>query len=159
MAKKVKKSVKKRATAPARSVSRKPHHPWDHHDLLLIVAGAFIVIILIVLFSGNSLGSVFMNTSSKASQIDPIVENQNEKTISIQEFSYTPAVLVVKAGTIVTWTNNDAIAHSATADDGSFDTGLLEKGQSGSVTLNEAGEYTYHCSVHPNMTGKIVVEE
>jgi plastocyanin len=156
-----KKTVKKKATTAKAVRVRKPHHPWDHHDLLLIVSGAFVVIILILFFSGSLPMVLFSGATHKTETTynGTMVENQNEKTVTISDFTYTPEVLKVKEGTVVTWTNTDAVAHSATADDGSFDTGLLEKGESGSVTLNEAGEYTYHCSLHPNMTGKIIVEK
>ncbi len=87
------------------------------------------------------------------------MDEQQEVSVAIEGYTYTPDTLVVKKGTVVTWTNNDTQAHSASADEGSFDTGLLEQGDSASVTLNEPGEYTYHCSLHPNMTGSIVVED
>ena len=87
------------------------------------------------------------------------MKSKLKKAVTIENFTYTPETVRVKAGTVITWTNNDAEAHSASADDGSFDTGLMERGQSASVTLTEPGEYTYHCSLHPNMTGKIIVEE
>lgn len=78
--------------------------------------------------------------------------------VVIQNFAFSPATLHVKIGDKVTWTNKDSVGHSATADDGSFDTGVLAQGKSGSVTFKKAGTYTYHCSVHPNMKGTIVVE-
>jgi LPXTG-motif cell wall-anchored protein len=76
---------------------------------------------------------------------------------TISDFKYTPSTVTVTAGESVTWTNSGPAAHSATADDGSFDTGNLRKGASGSHTFTSAGTYTFHCTPHPFMTGKVVV--
>lgn len=78
--------------------------------------------------------------------------------VTIQNFTFSPATLTVKVGDKVTWTNQDSAGHSATADDGSFDTGVIAQGQSGSNTFTKAGTYTYHCSVHPMMKGTIIVQ-
>ncbi|MDX6673406.1 MAG: hypothetical protein QOH11_824 [Solirubrobacteraceae bacterium] len=76
---------------------------------------------------------------------------------TISDFKFTPSTITVTAGESVTWTNNGPTGHSATADDGSFDTGVLRKGTSGSHTFTQAGTYTFHCTPHPFMTGKVVV--
>jgi LPXTG-motif cell wall-anchored protein len=76
---------------------------------------------------------------------------------TISDFKFTPSTVTVTAGESVTWTNSGPAAHSATADDGSFDTGILRKGTSGSHTFTRAGTYTFHCTPHPFMTGKVVV--
>src|SRR6185312_3364580 len=82
----------------------------------------------------------------------------DKNAVVIQNFAFSPAALTVKVGDQVTWTNQDSATHSATADDGSFDTGVLQNGQSGSVTFSKPGTYTYHCSVHPMMKATIVVQ-
>lgn len=78
--------------------------------------------------------------------------------ISIQNFAYSQPTFTVKKGTSVTWQNEDTVAHTVTADDGSFDSGLLEKGKSFSHTFNTVGTFDYHCTPHPQMTAKIVVQ-
>jgi plastocyanin len=55
---------------------------------------------------------------------------------------------VVPVGTTVTWTNHDTVPHTVTADDGSFDSGTLQPGQSYTRTFSSAGNYPYHCSIH-----------
>ena len=80
-----------------------------------------------------------------------------EASVEIVDFAFTPGTIEVAAGTTVTWTNSDSAPHTATADDGSFDTGTLQPGESGSVTFDTPGTYTYVCSIHPNMTGTVVV--
>lgn len=76
---------------------------------------------------------------------------------TISDFKFTPSTITVTAGESVTWTNSGPSGHSATADDGSFDTGVLRRGASGSHTFTAAGTYTFHCTPHPFMTGKVVV--
>jgi len=80
-----------------------------------------------------------------------------EAAVTIQDFAFGPQTLEIAAGTTVTFTNNDSAPHTATADDGSFDTGQLDQGASASVTFDTPGTYTYVCAFHPNMTGTIVV--
>jgi plastocyanin len=65
-------------------------------------------------------------------------------------------VLEVPVGTTVTWTNNDPSQHTATST-GNFDSGVLAQGGTFSFTFDTAGTYDYICSLHPNMTGQIVV--
>lgn len=81
-----------------------------------------------------------------------------QNAVTIQNFAFSPSTITVKVGDKVTWTNQDSVGHSATADDNSFDTGLLAQGQSESVTFSKAGTYTYHCSVHPMMKATIIVQ-
>jgi LPXTG-motif cell wall-anchored protein len=78
-------------------------------------------------------------------------------SVTIADFQFTPAQITIDQGDTVTWTNSGPSAHSATAPDGSFDTGILPSGQSGSHTFNEAGTFSYICTPHPNMHGTIVV--
>lgn len=77
--------------------------------------------------------------------------------VSIANFAFSPDTLTVKVGTTVKWTNNDSTAHTVTADDKSFDSGNLDPGKSFSFTFKQAGTFSYHCAIHPNMKAKIVV--
>ena len=78
-------------------------------------------------------------------------------TVSIEDFFFSPANMTVAPGTTVTWVNNGQAPHTSTADDGTWDSGTLQPGKSFSFTFNQAGTYTYHCTIHPNMTGTITV--
>ena len=78
--------------------------------------------------------------------------------IEIADFKYDPATVTVDAGTEVTWTNSDDAAHTATADDSSFDTGDLDQGDSNSVTFDEPGAFTYYCRFHPFMKATVEVK-
>lgn len=77
--------------------------------------------------------------------------------VSIANFAFDPAELEVPAGTEVTWTNRDQAPHTVTADGGAFDSGSLEPGDSFSVSVEGNGPVTYACTIHPEMTGTIVV--
>jgi LPXTG-motif cell wall-anchored protein len=87
----------------------------------------------------------------------PVARAAASGGVTIQDFAFSPATITVDAGDTVSWSNRDGVQHSATADDGSFDTGLLRRGQSGSHTFTEAGTFAYHCTPHPNMTATVVV--
>lgn len=77
--------------------------------------------------------------------------------VSIVDFSFSPATTTIHVGDTITWTNTGKQPHSATANDHSFDTGILHRGQSGSHTFTSAGTFSYFCVVHPFMKGTIVV--
>ena len=77
--------------------------------------------------------------------------------LRIESFDFLPARVTVKAGTTVRWTNADDAPHTATADDGSFDTGDLRQGDVGKVTLREPGDYAYFCEFHRFMRANITV--
>jgi len=89
----------------------------------------------------------------------PSGEAQKSEKVQIVEFSYEPDPVVVQAGGKVSWQNKDTAPHTATADDGSFDTGTIEKGKLGSATFKEPGTFTYHCEIHPTMHGTVEVVE
>ena len=77
--------------------------------------------------------------------------------VSIRDFAFGPKTVEIRVGDRVTWTNRDSVEHTATARNGSFDTGLLGQGESHSVRFMAAGTYRYICTPHPNMTGTVVV--
>ena len=80
-------------------------------------------------------------------------------TIDIKNFMFQQGSITVKAGTRVTWTNQDpqGTNHTATADGGAFNTGPIAPGASVSETLSAPGTYMYHCNIHQYMTATITV--
>jgi plastocyanin len=78
-------------------------------------------------------------------------------TIKIANFDFGPAAITVPVGTSVTWTNNDDDAHSVVADNKAFRSAPLDTGEHYSFTFATAGTYGYHCGLHPQMHGKVVV--
>lgn len=92
----------------------------------------------------------------------PPAAGANEVIIEMVDFEYSQKELTIPVGTIVTWVNNGTKRHSATADDGSFNTGLFDPGQSVSITFNTPGEFQYFCELHggpggQGMSAKIIV--
>jgi plastocyanin len=81
-----------------------------------------------------------------------------DESVGIADFAFAPDAVTVDVGDTVTWTNQDGVPHTATADGGAFDTGSLGQGQSGEATFDTPGTFTYHCAVHPTMTGTVVVQ-
>lgn len=78
--------------------------------------------------------------------------------VKIDDYTYGPSRITVVAGTKVTFTNSGVTPHNANSSDGGgWDTGLLAKGESASVTFNQPGTYTYTCTPHPSMIGQIIV--
>ena len=78
--------------------------------------------------------------------------------VSIDNFSFGPLALTVAPGTTVTWTNRDDIPHTVVSDDKLFKSKVLDTGDKFSFTFDKPGTYPYFCSVHPKMTGKVVVQ-
>ena len=79
------------------------------------------------------------------------------RAVAIADFAFSPRTITTTAGDRVRWTNSDAVAHTATATNGSFDTGNLEQGESATVRFTQPGTYRYICTPHPTMTGTIRV--
>ena len=76
--------------------------------------------------------------------------------VGIANFAYRPATLAVAKGDQVTFSNSSKVTHTATRN-GAFDTGPIKPGKSASVRFKQKGTFPYHCSIHPSMRGKIVV--
>ncbi len=79
--------------------------------------------------------------------------------VKIVDFAYDLEPVTIEEGGKVIWLNEDSAPHTATADDGSFDTGTLEEGKLKSETFKEPGTYAYICSIHPDMHGTVEVVE
>jgi hypothetical protein len=79
--------------------------------------------------------------------------------VNIVDFAFDPAAVEVPVGATVTWTNGGGAPHTATADDGSFDSRRLQPGESFSQTFDAAGSFPYHCEIHPQMTGTVTVTD
>src|SRR5579859_1031070 len=80
--------------------------------------------------------------------------------IAVMNYKFDPEVVTIKAGTTVTWTNKDEVPHTVASSDKRFtSSGALDTGDKYSYTFTTAGSYAYFCTLHPFMTGKIVVTE
>jgi plastocyanin len=77
--------------------------------------------------------------------------------VTIVDFRFSPSTTTVHTGDTITWSNAGPSSHSATAHNGTFDTGILHKGRTASHTFTKAGTFSYFCTVHPFMHGTVVV--
>ena len=78
--------------------------------------------------------------------------------VKVDNFSFSPATLTVAAGTTVTWTNRDDIPHNVVSTDKVFKSKVMDTDEKFSYTFTKPGSYAYFCSIHPHMTGTVVVK-
>lgn len=82
-----------------------------------------------------------------------------DPSIHINNFAFSPATVTVAPGGSVTWTNDDPIPHTVTADNGKWTSGNLEQGKTYTHKFSAAGTYAYHCDIHPYMKGTVIVKK
>ncbi len=97
--------------------------------------------------------------SKKSETPTPGTPQAQQASVKIQDFEFAPSKVTIKVGGTVTWTNDGPSAHTVTADDGSFDSGQLQKGKTFSQTFDSTGTFSYHCSIHPSMKAQVIVEK
>jgi len=78
--------------------------------------------------------------------------------VKIDNFSFGPGELTVSVGSTVTWTNRDDIPHTVVSTDGVFKSKVMDTDEKFSFTFTKPGTFPYFCSIHPKMTGKVVVQ-
>jgi plastocyanin len=105
-----------------------------------------VMIAMLLLFAG----SPRVTASAESSAADAAVK--------IDNFVFGPQTLTVPVGTTVTWTNSDDIPHTTVSTDGVFKSKVMDTNEKFSYTFTKPGTYSYFCSVHPKMTGKVVVQ-
>jgi len=111
------------------------------------VAGfAMPVMIMLLLLAGSS--------SVTAADQPPAANAE----VKIDNFSFGPQTVTVPVGATVTWTNHDDIPHTVVSTDGVFKSKVRDTDETFSYTFTKAGTYPYYCTIHPKMTGKVVVQ-
>ena len=101
---------------------------------------------------------IAMLLSSGSPRVTAKTQQPATTEVKIDNFSFGPAELTVGVGTTVTWTNRDDIPHTVRSTDGAFKSKVLDTDEKFSFTFSKAGTYPYFCSIHPKMTGKVVVQ-
>jgi plastocyanin len=118
--------------------------------ILLITVAALVVVSTLLVVSASG---AHKHTMAKA-------QKHPTRTVLIQDFSFKPAHITIKRGTKVRWINKDSTAHTATANNGrSFDSGRLGPGKRYTHTFKRAGKKSYHCEIHPDMRGRVLVKK
>jgi len=104
-------------------------------------------------------GSLMPGMASPAPASPSTVENSTSNAVSIKDFAFAPSTTTVKAGTTVTWTNQDQDPHTVTStgSGGPLRSPTLQQGQSYRYTFNTPGHYDYLCTIHPFMTATVTV--
>ena len=105
----------------------------------------------------DQMGAQSDSTPQTATPGTPAGAAVQSATVDIRSFKFKPPAIAVKKGGRVKWVNSDEAAHTATADDRSFDTQTIEAGKARMVTFTTTGTFPYHCDFHPFMKGTIVV--
>ena len=103
----------------------------------------------------QSMPGMDMPTTSQSTSDKPVATN----SVSIKNFAFDPAVITVKAGTTVTWTNSDQDPHTVTSDgkSGPLNSKPLNQGDTYQHTFTQAGTFSYLCTIHPFMTATVTV--
>jgi plastocyanin len=76
----------------------------------------------------------------------------------MQNTAFNPSTIIVPATTTITWRNKDGMTHTVTSTTGQFDSGNVSAGGNYSHQFNTPGTYTYRCTIHPQMTGTVIVQ-
>ena len=97
-------------------------------------------------------------TMTVASAASPRAQGAEKAAVNIDNFAFGPDTLTISRGTTVTWTNRDDIPHSIVETNDLFRSRALDTGGSYSFTFMQSGTYSYICSLHPHMKGKIIVK-
>jgi plastocyanin len=100
--------------------------------------------------------SAFLLTTISA--ITKAAPSPAQAMVRIDNFTFKDPVLTVKKGTTVTWINGDDIPHTVVAKDGTFKSKVLDSGDRFTFTFAKPGQFGYFCSLHPRMTGTIIVK-
>lgn len=91
-------------------------------------------------------------------QASPQEKQASAVEVKIDNFSFGPATITIPVGTAVTWINRDDIPHTVVSTDKVFKSKVLDTDEKFSYTFDKPGEYPYFCSIHPKMTGKVIVQ-
>lgn len=117
----------------------------------LIIKSVFRIVISLALTISLFSGCSKMDNNNNGNPIVPANE------VYIQGMAFSPATLTVNVNTTVKWTNKDDVSHTVTSDSPLFDSGSLANSGTFSFMFTSAGTFNYHCSLHPSMTAKVIV--
>jgi plastocyanin len=109
-----------------------------------------LVLVLAIVVPGWLLGSLVASAANTPAQI--------VNCTGTPSWCFSPKPIQITAGSTVTWVNSTAISHTATSDSGAWGTGTIAAGATSSaISFPTAGTFTYHCAIHPSMTGSVIV--
>jgi plastocyanin len=134
-----------------------------HRRWLRLIGVAFALVLVLGACSGDDDdggddASASGSTESDDGGGDAEDEAACDGDICLSGIQFAPDAVTVAVGDTVTWASIDSPDHTVTADDGAFDSGTLSNGDVFETTFDEAGDFAFHCEIHPSMTGTVTVE-
>jgi plastocyanin len=122
-------------------------------------AGLACLLLAAIAIAGCGSSDSSSSSSATAAQSAAGAKSGSPQAVTIKEYTFKPAKITVPVGTTVDFSNEDSTAHTATStESGVFESGAIQPGKKGAITLKKAGTFTYYCAFHPFMKGTIVVE-
>jgi plastocyanin len=113
-----------------------------------------LVLLIFLLIAG-----VFTMFECKKQSTDaPVAAIPGANEVWIQNMAFNPSSITISVNTTIKWTNKDGVAHTVTSNNGVFDSGNISANGTYSHQFTTAGTYPYHCTIHPSMTGTIIVK-
>jgi plastocyanin len=128
-----------------------PQQIWKKGKVMIRKTVWIVSLLTTVMVAALLLSAASPGSSAKAPQ-------PSSAEVKVDNFSFGPASLTVAVGTTVTWTNRDDIPHTVVSTDKVFKSKVLDTDEKFSFTFDKAGTYPYFCSIHPKMTGSVVVQ-
>ena len=116
------------------------------NNVLIAGLATPVMIAMLLLFAGSP--SVTANDQPSAANAEVTIDN----------FVFGPQTITVPVGATVTWTNRDDIPHTSVSTEGVFKSKVLDTDEKFSYTFTKAGTYSYYCTIHPKMTGQVIVQ-
>jgi plastocyanin len=122
----------------------------------------YLLLLSVLIISGVAFTiscSFYSNPATQTTNQPATIAPGSNTAVTIENFAFSPSTVTINAGATVTWTNKDSAAHTVVFTSGNLlNSGDLAKGGTFSFTFSQKGTFEYRCGIHPNMTGKIIVQ-
>ena len=102
--------------------------------------------------------AILLLTGHTSRVVHAAAEQPAKVAVTIDNFNFAPNTVTVAVGTTVVWTNQDDVPHNVTNPEKEFKSPTLDTGEKWEYTFKKAGTFNYYCTIHPKMTGKVVVQ-
>lgn len=136
-------------------VWRRPQGSWHRSHTRL---GAALVVIIGAALLVTGCGGSATATTAPATGGGTTTSSATGSQVVMKNIAFDPPTLTIKVGQAVTWVNQDSVQHDVVANNGEFKSNLFGAGGTFSFTFTKVGTYPYYCTIHPHMTGTIIVQ-
>ena len=146
-------------TPPSSTGSARPGEPRPKVGVARFLPAAFAALLVGIAIPLVGCGGGGGTDSTSAATASSGAASSGAEAVTIADYTYKPAKIVVPAGTTIEFSNEDSTPHTATSkQSGAFETGSIDTGKSAKIVLEKPGTYAYFCAFHPFMKGTITVE-